>query len=122
MITFALLALAAVVVALRFRRIAGAIRRWRAHEAAVTELARLDDKTLADIGLHRSEIRSAVLEASETYVPRERRHRRMVERPAQTREAPQASWHGAPVRPLDAAQATSGTRPANDPSRPRRSA
>jgi uncharacterized protein YjiS (DUF1127 family) len=124
MITVLILAVVAAIFALRFRRIAAALRRWRAHETAVTELMRLNDKMLADIGLHRSEIRSAVLEASETYVPRERRHRRMVQspRPAQTRDGTQASWQGAPVRPLDAAKATSASRPANDPTRPRRSA
>jgi uncharacterized protein YjiS (DUF1127 family) len=118
MITAAILVLTAVLLTWRFRRIAAAIGRWRAHEAAVTELARLDDKTLADIGLHRSEIRSAVMEANATYVPRERRHRRVVEPPRPA----QASWQGAPVRPLDAATATPAPRPANDPTRPRRSA
>jgi uncharacterized protein YjiS (DUF1127 family) len=124
MITVLIFAFAAAVFALNFHRLTAAVRRWRAHESAMTELMRLDDKTLADIGLHRSEIRSALLEASETCVPRQRRHRRMADppRPAQTRDGTQASWQGAPVRPLDAAKATSASRPANDPSRPRRSA
>ena len=50
-----------------------AIRRWRRREQAIAELARLDDKTLADIGLHRSEIRSAVIDEDEPNRPSERR-------------------------------------------------
>jgi uncharacterized protein YjiS (DUF1127 family) len=50
-----------------------AFLRWRRREQAVAELARLDDLTLADIGLHRSEIRSAVIDADEPNRLRERR-------------------------------------------------
>lgn len=50
-----------------------AYRRWRQREAAIAELARLDDNTLADIGLHRSEIRSAVIAADEPVGRSERR-------------------------------------------------
>jgi uncharacterized protein YjiS (DUF1127 family) len=44
-------------------RLARAYTRWRERQRAIAELARLDDVTLADIGLHRSEIRSAVIDA-----------------------------------------------------------
>lgn len=37
-----------------------ALREARARAAAVRELQRLSDRTLRDIGLHRSQIRSAV--------------------------------------------------------------
>lgn len=40
-----------------------AIQRWRRRAEYVGELQRLDDQTLADMGLHRGEIRSAVIEA-----------------------------------------------------------
>ena len=50
-----------------------AFLRWRRREQAVAELARLDDRTLADIGLHRSEIRSAVIDIDEPNRPHERR-------------------------------------------------
>jgi EmrB/QacA subfamily drug resistance transporter len=39
------------------------IRRWRRRAAHVAELQRLDDQTLADMGLHRSGIRAAVIAA-----------------------------------------------------------
>jgi uncharacterized protein YjiS (DUF1127 family) len=89
-------------------------RRRRLREKAINALMRLDDRTLADIGMHRSEIRSAVIEASDVYVPRERRHSRVPAAPRQ------ASWQGAPVRPLKLADAN--PRPANEPTEPRRSA
>ena len=44
----------------------GAIQRWRRRVGYVTELQRLDDQTLADMGLHRSGIRAAVIEAERT--------------------------------------------------------
>ena len=39
------------------------IRRWRRRATHVAELQRLDDETLADMGLHRSGIRAAVIAA-----------------------------------------------------------
>jgi uncharacterized protein YjiS (DUF1127 family) len=50
------------------------LRRWRARNAAVRELARLDDRALSDIGIERHELRE-VLEAS--LLERERRKRRL---------------------------------------------
>jgi uncharacterized protein YjiS (DUF1127 family) len=45
--------------------VAGTIGRHRRRAKAIGDLQQLDDKMLADIGLHRSEIRSAVLEAEQ---------------------------------------------------------
>ncbi|MGE5147738.1 MAG: MFS transporter [Candidatus Eiseniibacteriota bacterium] len=39
------------------------VRRWRRRASHVAELQRLDDQTLADMGLHRSGIRAAVIAA-----------------------------------------------------------
>ncbi len=38
----------------------GAVRAWRARNAAIGELSRLNDHLLKDIGIDRSEIRTAV--------------------------------------------------------------
>ncbi len=38
----------------------GAVRAWRARNAAIGELSRLNDHLLKDIGIHRSEIRAVV--------------------------------------------------------------
>ena len=57
-------------------RVFRALSAWRSRERAVAELARLDDAMLADLGLHRSEIRSAVRDADETGTFGERRRRR----------------------------------------------
>jgi uncharacterized protein YjiS (DUF1127 family) len=54
-------------------RVVLAIDRHRRRAFLIGELARLDDKTLADIGLHRSEIRSAVIAAEDRDGPCERR-------------------------------------------------
>jgi uncharacterized protein YjiS (DUF1127 family) len=98
----------------------GRMRRWN----AANELMRLDDRLLADIGLRRCEILSAVTEAGDVTVPRERRFSRAVDAPPpadQKRDGGrQARWQGGVVRPLDAAETM--TRPANDPNQPRRSA
>jgi uncharacterized protein YjiS (DUF1127 family) len=56
--------------------LARAFLRWRRREREIAELARLDDATLADIGLHRSEIRSVVLDADAPGRPSERRRSR----------------------------------------------
>ena len=58
------------------RRLVRAVRRWWRRERAIAELARLDDTMLADIGLHRSEIRSVVAEIDEPLRPSERRRSR----------------------------------------------
>jgi uncharacterized protein YjiS (DUF1127 family) len=58
------------------RGLAHRYRRWRARERDIAELARLDDVTLADIGLHRSEIRSAVVDAATPGGPTRRRRSR----------------------------------------------
>jgi len=42
------------------RPIAGRFRRWNAERRAVAELRGLSNRTLADMGLHRSQIRAAV--------------------------------------------------------------
>jgi len=76
-ITVLAFAAAVVVAALRFRRAAAAAWRWQRRESAVSALMRLPDKTLADIGLHRSEIRSVVAETDDDAGPRERRHGRV---------------------------------------------
>jgi uncharacterized protein YjiS (DUF1127 family) len=34
--------------------------RWRAQRRAISDLRRLDDRTLRDIGIHRSQIKGAV--------------------------------------------------------------
>ena len=52
-----------------------ALQRRRRRAAAIAELMQLDDKTLADMGLHRSEIRAAVLEAEHNGGLRRRRCR-----------------------------------------------
>jgi uncharacterized protein YjiS (DUF1127 family) len=106
--------IAFAVIAFAVERVAaGALRQMR-HKNAVNELMRLDDRMLADIGLHRCEILSAVIEADDVHLPRERRHSRAPEAPRQ------ASWQGGTVRPLKAVEPTA--RPANDPTQPRRSA
>jgi uncharacterized protein YjiS (DUF1127 family) len=51
------------------------IRRWRRRAGYVAELQRLDDQTLADMGLHRSGIRAAVV-AAERGGRFDRRHSR----------------------------------------------
>ncbi len=38
----------------------GAVRAWRARNAAISELSRLNDHLLKDIGIHRGEIRAVV--------------------------------------------------------------
>jgi uncharacterized protein YjiS (DUF1127 family) len=58
-----------------FRGLASAYRRWRVRQQAIAELSRLDDMALADIGLHRCEIRSAVFDVESPSRPRERRIR-----------------------------------------------
>jgi uncharacterized protein YjiS (DUF1127 family) len=68
----ALLSAIAAVLSSLFR-IVRAIDRRRRRALLIGELMRLDDKTLADIGLHRSEIRSAVVAAEERDGPCERR-------------------------------------------------
>ncbi len=45
----------------RLRRAAERYGEWRRHEAAIGQLRGLSDSALKDIGLHRSQIRSAVL-------------------------------------------------------------
>ena len=57
------------------RRFVAAIRRRRRAARYIAELQALDDQTLADIGLHRSEIRSAVLEAERNGAAERRRCR-----------------------------------------------
>jgi uncharacterized protein YjiS (DUF1127 family) len=57
-----------------FKRAIETVRRWRRHRSAVNNLLGLDDRMLADLGLHRCEIRSAVIEAHNADAPRERRH------------------------------------------------
>lgn len=111
-IVAAIAALAVIAFAVE-RVAAGALGRMR-HRNAVNELMRLDDRMLADIGLHRCEIMSAVIEADDVRLPRERRHARGPEAPRQ------ASWQGGTVRPLKAVAPIA--RPANDPTEPRRSA
>jgi uncharacterized protein YjiS (DUF1127 family) len=59
-----------------FARLVRAVLRWRRRQREIAELARLDDATLADIGLHRSEIRSVVLDGDAPGRPRERRRTR----------------------------------------------
>jgi uncharacterized protein YjiS (DUF1127 family) len=112
-------------VALGVKRAAIAAWRRRRHKAAVKELMRLDDKTLADIGLHRCEILSAVIEADDVYVPRERRHARTSDRPGPAagrngNTVRHAGWRAGIVQPL--ATAEPRLRPANEPIQPRRSA
>jgi uncharacterized protein YjiS (DUF1127 family) len=48
-------------------------QRWRERQRAVDELMRLDDQALHDIGLSRSEIRSAVADCADPSRPQERR-------------------------------------------------
>jgi uncharacterized protein YjiS (DUF1127 family) len=43
-----------------FNHTIGAIRRWQARERARRELSALDDRQLADIGLHRANIDAVV--------------------------------------------------------------
>jgi uncharacterized protein YjiS (DUF1127 family) len=76
-ITALALAAAVIVAMLRFRRTVAAAWRWQRRESAVSALMRLPDKTLADIGLHRSEIRSVVAETDDDARPRERRRGRV---------------------------------------------
>jgi uncharacterized protein YjiS (DUF1127 family) len=64
------------LLAAPLRGLARAYKRWRERERAIAELARLDDVTLADIGLHRSEIRSAVIDADTPGGPQSRRRSR----------------------------------------------
>ena len=126
MSTFFVVSAVAAVATIAFaveRVAAGAFRQMR-HRNAVNELMRLDDRMLADIGLRRCEILSAVIEANDIYVPRQRRFGRANESPrpaSRKREGVrQASWQGGTVRPLAVVEAK--TRPANDPNQPRRSA
>lgn len=63
-------------LAAAFAWVLGAVARWRRRERAIEELMSLDDKTLADIGLHRTEIRSAVKDAAAPEAIRERRRSR----------------------------------------------
>ena len=46
-----------------FQRLAAPFKRLRAHTATIHELSRLNDRELADIGLHRSRIRDVAREA-----------------------------------------------------------
>ena len=62
-----------------FSRAIEKLRRWRRHRSAVNNLLGLDDKMLADLGLHRCEIHSAVIEANDADAPRERRRGRAAD-------------------------------------------
>ena len=122
LIVSAVAAVAAIAFAVE-RVAAGALRRMR-HRNAANELMRLDDRTLADIGLRRGEILSAIIEANDVNAPRERRFSRAPELPppaSRKRDGVRlASWQGGTVRPLEVVETKS--RPANDPNQPRRSA
>lgn len=52
-----------------------ALAQWRRRERAYTELMALDDRSLADIGLHRSQI-PAIVEGY--HAPREKREREFL--------------------------------------------
>lgn len=64
-----------IVQALGRRAAAAASKQWQAHvlrrqrRAAVKELAALDDRTLKDLGIHRSEIESVVYRRDAAPVP-----------------------------------------------------
>ncbi|HEX7007660.1 MAG TPA: DUF1127 domain-containing protein [Alphaproteobacteria bacterium] len=51
------------------RLVAAVLRRWR-RARYIAELRALDDRTLTDIGLHRSDIRGAVIAAESGGVAR----------------------------------------------------
>ena len=91
-----------------------AMRRQRQRRIAVDSLLGLDDRMLADLGLHRCEVLSAVLEADGHTIPRERRLGVADDgSPSDIRRA-------AKVRAFRPAEA--GIPTANDPRPPRRSA
>jgi uncharacterized protein YjiS (DUF1127 family) len=57
-------------VAAAARRVIEAYRSWRRRQAAVFELGSLDDRSLRDLGINRSEIQSVVLGWDSTRIPR----------------------------------------------------
>src|SRR5262245_41876836 len=52
------------------RRVIEAYRSWRQRQAAVFELGSLDDRSLRDLGINRSEIQSVVSGWDTTRIPR----------------------------------------------------
>ena len=65
----------ASVIVTRTARASGrnAFAEWRRREQAYAELSALDDRSLADIGLRRSEIDSVVAGTYQNELPREKR-------------------------------------------------
>lgn len=87
--------------------------RWRAERRAVAELRGLSDRTLADIGLHRSHIRGVVRELGDEAAPRTAAARG-------TRAAPEAA-NLVPF-PASSKRRTRRTRPWRDAAAPTRAA